>query len=76
MRRIERALIREYRDLVLGASATLTKDNLASAVSLADLADLIRGYDEVKMKNIEMFRQRRDELLTRRPSPNVEPAEY
>jgi indolepyruvate ferredoxin oxidoreductase len=76
MRRIERALIREYRDLVLGASATLTKDNLASAVSLADLADLIRGYDEVKMKNIEMFRQRRDDLLTRRPSPNVEPAEY
>jgi indolepyruvate ferredoxin oxidoreductase len=72
MRRIERGLVVEYRDLVFGASAALTKDNLALAISLAELSDLIRGYDEVKLKNIELFQRRRDELLTRRSSRTVD----
>jgi indolepyruvate ferredoxin oxidoreductase len=74
MRKIERELIGEYRDLVLGASVTLSKDNVASAVSLAELADLIRGYDEVKLKNIELFRERRDKLLAQRSTSTVEPS--
>jgi indolepyruvate ferredoxin oxidoreductase len=74
MRKIERELIGEYRDLVLGASVTVSKDNVASAVSLAELADLIRGYDEVKLKNIELFRERRDKLLAQRSTSTVEPS--
>jgi indolepyruvate ferredoxin oxidoreductase len=68
IRKIERELIREYRDLVLGLCASLARDNLASAVSIAELPDLIRGYDEVKLKNLKLFYQRRDELMIRRAS--------
>jgi indolepyruvate ferredoxin oxidoreductase len=74
IRKIERELIREYRDLVVELSATLTKDNWASAVLIAELPDLIRGYDEVKLKNIQLFRARRGEILAQRSSPSVEPS--
>ena len=73
-RRLERALVHEYRDLVLEATSSLTSDTLASAVSLAQLPDLIRGYDEVKSKNVELFRRRRDELLYPRSLENTEPS--
>jgi indolepyruvate ferredoxin oxidoreductase len=66
MRRLERKLVGDYRDTVLAAAASLTADNLRSAVLLAELPDIIRGYDEVKLKNVERFRARRDEILVER----------
>jgi len=56
MRRLERALIGEYRGLIEKALATLSRDTYERAVKLAALPDLIRGYEEVKLRTVERFR--------------------
>ena len=55
VRRIERDLIEQYRRLVFAAADELSAENYAKAVELARLPDLIRGYDEVKLANVERF---------------------
>ncbi len=56
LRRVERALIREYRQLIVGLLPGLAPDNVEHAVKLASLPDLVRGYDAVKLRNVERFR--------------------
>jgi len=55
VRRQERAILARYRELVLAAAAELSADNYARAVELAQLPDMVRGYDTVKLDNIERF---------------------
>ena len=55
VRRVERDLIAQYRRLVFAALDDLGGDNYARAVELAQLPDMIRGYDEVKLGNVERF---------------------
>ena len=57
VRRVERALIEEYRQLVFSALKGLDADNYERAVKLASLPDMVRGYDEVKLGNVERFWQ-------------------
>jgi indolepyruvate ferredoxin oxidoreductase len=57
VRRVERALIGEYRALIEQQLATLSPDTYEHAVKLATLPDLIRGYEEVKLRNVERFRK-------------------
>jgi indolepyruvate ferredoxin oxidoreductase len=56
VRRVERALIGEYRSLLERRIDTLTPENYEATVTLAELADGIRGYEEVKLGNVERFR--------------------
>jgi indolepyruvate ferredoxin oxidoreductase len=56
IRRLERALIDEHRALVRSAlrwRAPGTQDDVAK---LAALPDLIRGYEEIKLANVERYR--------------------
>ena len=55
VRRVERELVVEYRRLVFTALDDLSAENYARAVELARLPDMIRGYDEVKLANVERF---------------------
>ncbi len=55
-RRIERELIGEYEALLTRLHSGLTPGSLDRAVSIADLADQIRGYDDVKLANVERYR--------------------
>ncbi len=57
VRRVERALIEEYRGLIEQALADLSPDSYERAVELAQLPDLIRGYEQVKLGNVERFRE-------------------
>ena len=57
VRRTERSLIREYRSLIERLSADLDRSNLDQAVEVAGLPDMIRGYEEVKLANVERYRQ-------------------
>ena len=60
VRREERQLIGEYRDLMASVIAKLATGEGAEydrAVELAELPDLIRGYDEVKLANIGRYRE-------------------
>lgn len=55
VRRVERALISEYRSLIQKALATLDAANYERAVQLAELPDVIRGYEDIKLANVERF---------------------
>lgn len=57
VRRVERGLIEEYRQLVFSTLEGLDADNYERAVKLASLPDMVRGYDEVKLGNVERFWQ-------------------
>ena len=56
VRRVERALIGEYRGLVAGALERLTPETHATVLHLAELPDMVRGYEEIKLRNAERFR--------------------
>jgi indolepyruvate ferredoxin oxidoreductase len=62
VRRTERELIGEYRAIIEGLLATLTGDNHSRCVEIASLPDTIRGYEEVKLANVERYRARVSEL--------------
>ena len=60
IRRTERALIVEYRELVdtmLDALRTgrVGDDRRPALVTLAQLPDMVRGYEGVKMRNVERY---------------------
>ena len=56
-RQIEKQLIGEYRDLLVQLSSGLDADNVGEAVEIADLADMIRGFDEIKLANVARYRE-------------------
>jgi indolepyruvate ferredoxin oxidoreductase len=56
VRRVERALIGEYRALLEKAMAGLSPESYERAVKLATLPDVIRGYEEIKLRNVQQFR--------------------
>jgi indolepyruvate ferredoxin oxidoreductase len=57
VRRVERELIGEYRALVEKAVVGLSLESHARAVKLANLPDLIRGYEDIKLRNVQKFRE-------------------
>ena len=57
VRRVERALIGEYRAVVEQALAKLTPDTHDTAVKLAALPDVIRGYEDIKLRNVAKYRE-------------------
>ena len=56
VRRVERRLIDEYRGLVDQALVGLSPQTHARAAKLATLPDLIRGYEDIKLRNVQRFR--------------------
>ncbi|WP_098956307.1 indolepyruvate ferredoxin oxidoreductase family protein [Pseudonocardia sp. N23] len=62
VRRLERALRDEYRGTVRGLARSLTATSLPVAVEVARAADLVRGYEDVKVASVERYRARRAEL--------------
>jgi indolepyruvate ferredoxin oxidoreductase len=75
VRRVERELVGEYEQMVVGALAKLTPDNHATALELLELPDLIRGYEEIKLRNVVLFRKRAQAVEKRlaagKPAPAI-----
>ena len=57
VRRIERELIDEYRSIIEKELISLTPERYDTARELAELPDAIRGYEDVKIENVERFRK-------------------
>jgi indolepyruvate ferredoxin oxidoreductase len=57
VRRLERDLIVEYQTLVDQALARLTESNVDAVVDLVSLYDVVRGYEDVKLANVDKFRE-------------------
>jgi indolepyruvate ferredoxin oxidoreductase len=68
VRRVERSLITEYRDLVTSLLDGLTSDNHAAAVEIAALPDMIRGYEDIKLRNVAAYRERVAALVAAFPA--------
>ncbi|GAA4804124.1 indolepyruvate ferredoxin oxidoreductase family protein [Tomitella cavernea] len=59
MRRLERGLLAHYESTVDRLSDELhTADGYARAVEFAGLPEMIRGYEDVKLANVEAYRER------------------
>ncbi len=56
VRRVERALPGEYRAMIERALGTLSRDTYERAVRAARLPDVIRGYEDIKLRNVEKYR--------------------
>ncbi|GHH25692.1 DUF6537 domain-containing protein [Streptomyces lanatus] len=65
VRKVERALLEDYSERVTHLLAGLTPANHAVAVEIASLPDMVRGYEEVKFRNVEAYRARLAELTER-----------
>ena len=62
VRRAERALPGEYRAMIERLLSGLTPATYERAVAAARLPDLIRGYEDIKLRNIERYRAELDKL--------------
>ena len=75
VRRVERALIGEYEEIVGEALAKLTPETHATVLDLFELPDVIRGYEEIKLRNVMLYRKRaegiRKRLAAGKPAPQV-----
>ncbi|GAA1844720.1 indolepyruvate ferredoxin oxidoreductase family protein [Pseudonocardia ailaonensis] len=63
VRALERALPGEYRELVGAALATSDADDVEAVLEVVRAADLVRGYEAVKVAGVARFRERATEAL-------------
>jgi indolepyruvate ferredoxin oxidoreductase len=62
VRRTERALITEYREVVDQLLAGLTAGNHELAVQIAALPDMVRGYEDIKLATVRAYHEKLAEL--------------
>ncbi|MEV0684296.1 indolepyruvate ferredoxin oxidoreductase family protein [Nocardia sp. NPDC050378] len=56
VRKVERELLAHYTGMVTRLAAELTEENYETATAAAALADVVRGYEDIKLANVELFR--------------------
>ncbi len=57
MRVLERELFAHYEKLVARLGEFLTVGNLALVTEIANLPDMVRGYEDVKARNVAQYLQ-------------------
>jgi indolepyruvate ferredoxin oxidoreductase len=55
VRRVERSLVKEYRAVIEKLAPRVTAANAGKATELASLPDLVRGYESIKLDNVEHY---------------------
>ncbi|MEO6651569.1 MAG: indolepyruvate ferredoxin oxidoreductase family protein [Ilumatobacteraceae bacterium] len=68
MRRTEASLPREFLEAMAQVYAGLDVERMSAALDIARLPDLIRGYEELKLRRVAEFRAELTRLLARYPS--------
>lgn len=63
VRKVERKLAGEYTAMIDQALSKLSADNFDTVVALAEAADLVRGYEDIKLANVDRYRTRITQLL-------------
>jgi indolepyruvate ferredoxin oxidoreductase len=63
-RKMERALIGQYRATVMALLPKLSNDNLAQAVAIASIPEDIRGYGHVKERHLAAAKAKEAQLLS------------
>jgi indolepyruvate ferredoxin oxidoreductase len=65
VRRVERALPGEYRELMSRSLERLTPVTHGVVAEIAELPDVVRGYEDIKLASVEKFRAAAGELEER-----------
>ncbi|MCU1343943.1 MAG: 2-oxoacid ferredoxin oxidoreductase, partial [Acidimicrobiia bacterium] len=63
VRRTERALVDEYPQLIDSLLASLDETTVDRAAEIANLADRVRGYEHLKLKNVAAYRSAVSEAM-------------
>ncbi|OZM76162.1 indolepyruvate ferredoxin oxidoreductase family protein [Pseudonocardia sp. MH-G8] len=69
VRRVERALVGEYQALVRDALEHLSPDTAEAVVEIAALPDTVRGYEDIKLRNVAAFREKATTALEKLARP-------
>ncbi|WP_405147908.1 indolepyruvate ferredoxin oxidoreductase family protein [Nocardia salmonicida] len=56
VRKVERELLAHYTDMVRRLADGLTTENYDTATAAAALTDVVRGYEDIKLGNVELYR--------------------
>ena len=64
-RKLERKIISDYEKTLDLLMSKLNKDNYSLAIEIASIPELIRGFDVVKEKNLEIALKEQNQLLDR-----------
>ena len=62
VRRLERQLVAHFETAVTGLIANLTASTYDTAVQIAAAPDLVRGYEDVKLRNVALYLRSLNEL--------------
>lgn len=62
VRKIERQLVTDYEAMVGELVGGLTIDSYDATLAVASAPDIVRGYEDVKLRNVERYRARLREL--------------
>ncbi|WP_410663908.1 indolepyruvate ferredoxin oxidoreductase family protein [Amycolatopsis sp. lyj-84] len=62
VRKVERELVTQYRETILTAFGTEGADR-GRLLALAELPDLVRGYEDVKLANVEAYQREQAAIL-------------
>jgi indolepyruvate ferredoxin oxidoreductase len=62
-RKMERGLVKQYRETVEALLPKLTADNLAQAVAIASIPEEIRGFGHVKERHLKAAKEKEASLL-------------
>ena len=73
VRKVERRLITEYDALVAQALEQLRPQTADAVRAVAELPDIVRGYEDIKLRSVERFRERAAELLEDLAQPERAP---
>jgi indolepyruvate ferredoxin oxidoreductase len=57
VRRVERALVREYVDILHECGERLDEASFDAIATLLGLPDMVRGFEEVKLRNVDRYRR-------------------
>ena len=63
VRRVERQLPGEYVEAIDRVLDRLSAGNVTAAVEIAELPDLVRGYEHIKLANVARYRAALSETL-------------
>ncbi len=65
VRRVERAMVPEYEQAIAALIGRLAASNLDEAVAIANLPDLVRGYEHIKLARAKTYREQLSERTAR-----------
>ena len=63
IRKMERELITEYRETIEQLLHLLNPHSVTVAVEIAELPDLVRGYEQIKVANVASYQRELHKLL-------------